>query len=171
MEPLFVLLTFLVVLSSLAPTRRRAKVGLLDLFGSGFLAYRDDGGWPHGMQEEEPPSWTWDHPDEASSLALGDAASTAPADGLPELRRARRAVGDPTAADEPDRPGPPRLTRLEPRGQAGVATQVGSSRSSVASGSEPWPRTWSWNSRRSKSAPSRALICRRSCSMTRWPSL
>ena len=33
--------------------------------------------------------------------------------------------------------------------QAGVVTQFGSSRDSVASGSDPWASTWSWNSRRS----------------------
>ena len=57
------------------------------------------------------------------------------------------------------------------RDQAGVATQVGSSRSSVASGNDPWPSTWSWNSRRSNRDPSRAEISLRSCSITRWPSL
>ena len=39
-----------------------------------------------------------------------------------------------------------------------MATQFGSSRASVASGSEPWPSTASWKARRSKSAPSRAAI-------------
>jgi hypothetical protein len=55
--------------------------------------------------------------------------------------------------------------------QAGAVTQPGSSRSSVASGSEPWPSTWSWNSRRSNREPSRAVSWRRSCSIARWPSL
>ena len=54
------------------------------------------------------------------------------------------------AADRPARAG-------ATPGQAGVATQVGSSRWSVASGSEPWPRTASWNARRSNAD---AVACR-----------
>ena len=42
------------------------------------------------------------------------------------------------------------------QGQAGVATQVGSSRASVARGSDPWPITASWNARRSNREPSRS---------------
>ncbi len=67
-----------------------------------------------------------------------------------------------------------RRHRLSPgrlAGQAGVVTQVGSSRASVASGSEPWPSTWSWNSRRSNRDPSRSAIWRRSAWIWRWPSM
>jgi hypothetical protein len=33
---------------------------VLDLFGAGFLPYRDgSAGWPRGVQEEEPVAWTW----------------------------------------------------------------------------------------------------------------
>ena len=60
--------------------------------------------------------------------------------------------------------------RLRP-GQAGAVTQVGSSRASVASGNDPCPSTWSWNSRRSKRDPSRAAIWRRSAWIWRWPSM
>ncbi len=40
---------------------------VLDLFGAGFLPYRDgSAGWPQGVQEEEPVAWCWtarDKPD------------------------------------------------------------------------------------------------------------
>ncbi len=64
-----------------------------------------------------------------------------------------------------------RLLSRTNRRQAGVATQFGSSRDSVASGSEPWPRTASWNARRSKLEPSRADSSARSRSISRWPTL
>jgi hypothetical protein len=33
---------------------------VLDLFGAGFLPYRDgSAGWPRGVQEEEPIAWAW----------------------------------------------------------------------------------------------------------------
>lgn len=33
---------------------------VLDLFGAGFLPYRDgSAGWPRGVQEEEPVAWSW----------------------------------------------------------------------------------------------------------------
>jgi hypothetical protein len=33
---------------------------VLDLFGAGFLPYRDrSGGWPQGVQEEDPVPWSW----------------------------------------------------------------------------------------------------------------
>ena len=71
-----------------------------------------------------------------------------------DLRRAR-VVG---TAGRDSRPAA-RPARA-PSGQAGVATQFGSSRSSVASGSEPWPRTASWKARRSNAEPSRAVSSR-----------
>ena len=33
--------------------------GVLDSFGAGFMPYRADDGWPHGVQEEEPRAWRW----------------------------------------------------------------------------------------------------------------
>ena len=33
---------------------------VLDLFGAGFLPYRDrSAAWPQGVQEEEPVAWSW----------------------------------------------------------------------------------------------------------------
>jgi len=31
---------------------------ILDVFGSGFVGYRA-AGWPQGVQEEDPVSWSW----------------------------------------------------------------------------------------------------------------
>ena len=64
-----------------------------------------------------------------------------------------------------------RLRRGERDRQTGVASQFGSSRLRVASGSEPWPRTASWNARRSNADPSRAVSSARSRSISRWPIL
>jgi hypothetical protein len=53
---------------------------VLDLFGAGFLSYRDPGaGWPRGVQEEEPVAWSWsdgDRPDPPDSGS--DGAVSAP---------------------------------------------------------------------------------------------
>jgi hypothetical protein len=50
---------------------------VLDLFGAGFLPYRDgSAGWPRGVQEEEPVAWAWtkrerpDPPDFGSDAVL-----------------------------------------------------------------------------------------------------
>ena len=50
-------------------------------------------------------------------------------------------------------------------------TQFGNSAASVASGSEPWPITASWNALRSKRASSRASSSRRSRRISRIPSM
>ncbi len=51
------------------------------------------------------------------------------------------------------------------------ATQRGSSRASVARGSDPWPSSASWKARRSKAAPSRSASSARRRSIWRWPIL
>lgn len=51
---------------------------VLDLFGAGFLAYRDrSGSWPQGVQEEEPVAWSWTERERPDSPDIG------PDDGPP----------------------------------------------------------------------------------------
>ena len=38
-----------------ARAMRRASFG----FGDGFLPYRAQDGWPHGVQEEDDVHWNW----------------------------------------------------------------------------------------------------------------
>ena len=60
MDPIIPLLVLLVLLAIIVPAGRRAAPnGVLDVFGSGFLPYRPDLGWPAGVQEEEPHAWTF----------------------------------------------------------------------------------------------------------------
>ena len=60
MDPIIPLLVLLVLLAIIVPAGRRvAPHGVLDVFGSGFLPYRPDLGWPAGVQEEEPRAWTF----------------------------------------------------------------------------------------------------------------
>lgn len=45
---------------------------VLDLFGAGFLPYRDgSAGWPRGVQEEEPVAWTWTAGDKPKPPDIG----------------------------------------------------------------------------------------------------
>jgi hypothetical protein len=45
---------------------------VLDLFGAGFLPYRDgSAGWPRGVQEEEPVAWTWTAGDDSKPPDVG----------------------------------------------------------------------------------------------------
>ena len=34
-------------------------------FGDGFVAFRPDTGWPHGVQEDDDFHWSWTRPDDA----------------------------------------------------------------------------------------------------------
>jgi hypothetical protein len=45
---------------------------VLDLFGAGFVAYRDlSAGWPQGVQEEEPVAWSWTERERPDSPDIG----------------------------------------------------------------------------------------------------
>ncbi len=104
-------------------------------------------------------------------------ARAVPARAAPLDRGERR---PPRARPGGPQRGPPGADPQDPRrlrdrlrlvAQTGVVTQFGSSRVSVARGSEPWARTWSWKARRSNAAPSRAVSSRRSFSISRQPSM
>jgi hypothetical protein len=70
---------------------------VLDLFGAGFLPYRDrSAGWPQGVQEEEPVAWSWterersDPPDIGSDDGPPDAEIVdITADAVPAARVGR----------------------------------------------------------------------------------
>ena len=60
MDPLDVLVLFLFLGATYVLLRGWSiPSGVLDAFGAGFLPYRADDGWPHGVQEEEPRAWRW----------------------------------------------------------------------------------------------------------------
>ena len=65
--------------------------GVLDSFGAGFLPYRADDGWPHGVQEEEPRAWAW----RARDVSRPDSLSPDPADE-PEIVELGPAAAGPT---------------------------------------------------------------------------
>ena len=55
---LLVVLLATAAMVSLVVSRGTPRV--LDLFGAGFLPYRDrSAGWPRGVQEEAPVAWSW----------------------------------------------------------------------------------------------------------------
>jgi hypothetical protein len=53
------ILVLLVVAAAYTSRHRPRSNGVLDLFGAGFVPYREDRSWPHGVQEEEPRAWAW----------------------------------------------------------------------------------------------------------------
>jgi len=53
------LLVLLLVTAAYGSRRHPRSNGVLDLFGAGFVPYREDRSWPHGVQEEEPRAWSW----------------------------------------------------------------------------------------------------------------
>src|SRR4029079_12247306 len=105
---------------------------------------------------------------------LGHGTSSAPWRRISERGRmplGRRIVPRPRVGRQSEiRSGTRDSVRIA-RNQTGVATQFGSSRARVARGMEPCPRAWSWNSRRSNAAPSRAAISRLRRAISRWPVL
>ena len=72
----FVALLVLVLVAAAYTSRQRPRSnGVLDLFGAGFVPYREDRNWPQGVQEEEPRAWSWhDGPDAGPADAPGAAA-------------------------------------------------------------------------------------------------
>ena len=60
MDPLDALVLFLFLGATYVLVRGWSiPSGVLDSFGAGFLPYRADDAWPHGVQEEEPRAWRW----------------------------------------------------------------------------------------------------------------
>jgi hypothetical protein len=84
------LLVLLLVATAYGSRRHPRSNGVLDLFGAGFVPYRQDGNWPHGVQEEEPRAWSWQTgsramPDPGSDTALDDACGPDGPAALPEV--------------------------------------------------------------------------------------
>jgi hypothetical protein len=75
---LLVVLLAAAAMVSLVVSRGTPRV--LDLFGAGFLPYRDgSAGWPRGVQEEEPVAWSWSARDKPDPPDFGsDDGLTAP---------------------------------------------------------------------------------------------
>jgi hypothetical protein len=57
MDIFVALVAILVGVAMLALIARPQPVGILDVFGAGFLPYRG-AGWPRGVQEEDPVPWS-----------------------------------------------------------------------------------------------------------------
>lgn len=54
------LIVLLVAATMISLVVSRGTPHALDLFGAGFVAYRDQSAsWPQGVQEEEPVAWSW----------------------------------------------------------------------------------------------------------------
>ena len=60
MDAIFTLVMLGLLVAAFAPMPHRRTGGLLDLFGGGFVRYRGDPRWPHGVQEEDLVAWTVD---------------------------------------------------------------------------------------------------------------
>ena len=55
-----VLIVFLAAAAMVSLVVSPGTPRVLDLFGAGFLPYRDrSAAWPQGVQEEEPVAWSW----------------------------------------------------------------------------------------------------------------
>jgi hypothetical protein len=76
MDFFLALMVLLLVAAAYTSRRRPRSNGVLDLFGAGFVPYREDRAWPRGVQEEEPRAWAW------QSGAAGPAGSASVATDL-----------------------------------------------------------------------------------------
>lgn len=69
MDDLTGLLGFLAAMFLFASVMSPRTGVVLDYFAAGFLGYRSYG-WPRGVQEEEPVSWSWTSPRRGSDDAV-----------------------------------------------------------------------------------------------------
>jgi hypothetical protein len=96
------LLVLLLVAAAYGSRRHPRSNGFLDLFGAGFVPYREDRSWPHGVQEEEPRAWSWQTGAGADPVgALGSAPRTADADADPTDQADVPTIVELTASERP----------------------------------------------------------------------
>ncbi len=61
----FETLVFVIVVVATAVVLRRVAASMSFSFADGFLTYRGDAGWPHGVQEDDDFRWSWSRPSSA----------------------------------------------------------------------------------------------------------
>ena len=63
-------------------------------FGAGFVGYRADMGWPHGVQEDDDFHWDWrPRTDRATPPSVGASRAAQPARASPGSAASKRRAG------------------------------------------------------------------------------